>query len=127
MRPFPFISRTNWFHILRIVLGLLMTAHGVMRILDRGIRPFGEFLSAQGFPDGVFIAWAITLFEIAGGITLAMSFLRRPICVVFIFELLMGILLVHASNGWFVVGYTTGGIEYNALLIVCFLTIASED
>ncbi|MDZ4709548.1 MAG: hypothetical protein SH818_14205 [Saprospiraceae bacterium] len=30
-------------------------------------------------------------------------------------EITMGILLVHARQGWFVVGHSTGGIEYSLL------------
>jgi putative oxidoreductase len=39
----------------------------------------------------------------------------------------MGIVLVHARNGWFVVGYSDGGAEYSTLLILCFLLVASTD
>lgn len=127
IRPFPFVSRCFWFRFLRVVLGLSMSAHGVYRILEIGMANFGDFLTQEGFPFGFFLAWVITIFEIAGGFTLALSYFRRPICAAFILELLVGILLVHASNGWFVVGSESGGAEYNTLLIVCFSLIASDD
>lgn len=78
-------------------------------------------------PAGVVFAWGITLFEIAGGLTLAAGYFIRWICAVFIVELLTGILLVHAPIGWFVVGYTSGGMEYSVLLIFSFLVVASTD
>ena len=36
----------------------------------------------------------------------------------------MGIIMVHAGNGWFVVGGSTGGKEYSVLLIISFLFLA---
>ena len=41
-----------------------------------------------------------------------------------IIELSMGIIMMHAGNGWFVVGGGTGGVEYSVLLIVSFLFLA---
>ncbi|MDT9170959.1 hypothetical protein, partial [Escherichia coli] len=44
-------------------------------------------------------------------------------CIFFAVELLFGIILVHYQNGWFVVGHTLGGMEYNVLMIVCFVLV----
>ncbi|HMT29636.1 MAG TPA: DoxX family protein [Bacteroidia bacterium] len=127
MRPFPFVSRCYWHRVLRVILGLSMAAHGVYRIVEVGMSNFGEFLTMEGFPMGFTLGWLVTIFEIAGGLTLALAYFRRPLCAAFIFELLIGILLVHASNGWFVVGSSSGGAEYNTLLIICFSLVASDD
>lgn len=40
-----------------------------------------------------------------------------------IFILVMGIILVHFKEGWFVVGGGRNGVEYNLLLIVVFVHI----
>jgi len=50
---------------LRIVLAVIVAAHGWARLFGGGVAPFGDFLDAQGFPLGLGIAWFITLFEIA--------------------------------------------------------------
>lgn len=39
----------------------------------------------------------------------------------------MGIVLVHAPEGWFVVGLGRNGMEYSVLLIVCLLSLAYQD
>jgi putative oxidoreductase len=39
----------------------------------------------------------------------------------------MGIVLVHAQNGWFVVGPSTGGVEYSILLLLALIVIASRE
>ncbi|MBK9014064.1 MAG: DoxX family protein [Saprospiraceae bacterium] len=125
MKSFPYLSTAQWLNLLRVAVSLFMVAHGVIRIYAGTVGDFGGFLESKGFPLGATIAWGITCFEIVGGTTLALGFFRRWIAAVFILQLLMGIVLVHAPNGWFVVGYTSGGVEYSVLLILCLLLVAS--
>jgi len=103
----------------------MLASHGVMRIYAGTVGGFGEFLGASGFPLGVAVAWGITVFEILGGLALSIGYAVRWIPLVFIIELIVGIILVHAPRGWFVVGYTLGGAEFSTLLIFCFLLVAS--
>ena len=113
--------------IFRTCVPLLLITHGVTRISNGTVGGFGEFLSGNGFPLGFFIAWGITVFEIFGGLSLILGYFVRWICAVFILELATGIILVHANNGWFVVGGGTGGMEYSVLLIVSFFVIAGTS
>lgn len=110
-----------------MAIGLMLMAHGGIRFYAGTVNGFGEFLNAQGFMIGGWLAWGITLFELAGGALLALGYFRRIICIGFIGILFMGIALVHMNNGWFVVGYSSGGAEYSVLLILCLLLIASTD
>jgi putative oxidoreductase len=125
MLQFPFLSTQQWLTLLRVAIGLMMAAHGGIRLYAGTVDGFGGFLESKGFPAGIVIAWAITIFEIAGGVALAFGFYVRAIAAAFILELAMGIILVHAAIGWFVVGYTSGGAEYATLMILCFLLVAS--
>lgn len=113
--------------ILRVYLALTMIIHGVARIYAEGVLPFGEFLNMQGFPLGFYLAWAITIFEIAGGIVLIIGYFIPILAIVFAVQLAVGIILVHASSGWFVVGLGRNGMEYSVLLIVSFLCVAYEN
>lgn len=110
--------------IIRIFLAATMIIHGAARINASGVAPFGEFLTISGFPLGFYLAWAITIFEIIGGIVLAAGYLVPVLASIFAIQLLMGIILVHAKEGWFVVGLGRNGMEYSVLLIICFLAIA---
>lgn len=110
--------------ILRVYIALTMIIHGVARIYAEGVLPFGEFLNMQGFPLGLYLAWAITIFEITGGIVLMIGYFIPILAVVFAVQLAVGIILVHASSGWFVVGLGRNGMEYSVLLIVSFLCMA---
>lgn len=112
---------------LRVGLGVILAAHGVMRVYAGTVNSFGMFLSDSGFPFGAVIAWTLSIFEIAGGAALAAGYFKKIICGIFILELMAGIILVHAKNGWFVVGYTSGGMEYSVLLILCLLLIAADE
>ena len=109
--------------IVRVAAAAMMVIHGVSRIRSGGVAPFGEFLSQNHLPFGTALAWAITVVEIAGGLTLAAGRFVRPLCVWFVLQLLAGIVLVHGREGWFVVGLGRNGVEYSVLLIVCLLAV----
>lgn len=109
---------------LRVLLAATMIIHGVARIYAGGVAPFGEFLKTQSFPYGLYLAWAITIFEIAGGIALAFGYYVPVLAAIFAIHLTLGIVLVHAENGWFVVGLGRNGVEYSVLLVVSFLLTA---
>lgn len=127
MKKFPFINASQMLIVFRIVVALLLVAHGIMRLSAGTVNGFGEFLNSKGFVIGPAIAWFLTLFEIAGGLTMAIGYFVKWIAAIFIIELAMGIILVHAQNGWFVVGHQSGGVEYSVLLIFSLLVIASTS
>lgn len=110
---------------LRIAVATLIFIHGSSRLLTGGVIPFGEFLTESHIPLGTVVAGVITLMEIAGTVTLALGRFVRPLALYFAAELLMGILLVHAREGWFVVGGGRNGMEYSVLLICVFLAVAA--
>ncbi|MGG9964643.1 DoxX family protein [Ferruginibacter sp. SUN106] len=126
MNRFPFISAPHTKTLLRVAIGLIMVSHGIARLSLGTVNEFGELLDIKGLPAGVFIAWTVTILEILAGLILASGHLVRIICLWFILQHIFGIILIHAGNGWFVVGSQTGGIEFSALLIVCLIVIAAN-
>lgn len=112
--------------IVRVTVAILMMVHGIARITLGIVDDFGGFLETRGFPYGLIIAWAITVFEIAGGLLLLLGIVRRALALIFAVELIVGIALVHWTSGWFVVGAGRNGIEYSVLLIACLTAIALE-
>jgi putative oxidoreductase len=113
------------FAVFRALVGVFLFIHGVARVLNHGVTPFGEFLSGQHFPLGLATAWLITIVELVGPVALALGYFVILLSLWFAFELLMGIVLVHGKNGWFVVGGGFNGAEYSVLLILCFLFMAA--
>lgn len=110
-------------HIVRIGVATLLGIHGHARAFAGGVAPFGGFLDATGFPAGLVLAWAITIFEMTGSLCLAAGRGVRVVAPVFIAILAMGMILVHGSAGWFVVGLGRNGCEYSVLLIVCLVAL----
>lgn len=108
--------------LIRFAAAANMIIHGIARIANDGVTPFDGFLSSLGFPP--YSAWVITLFEIAGAVLLMLNRWVIPISGLFILQLLMGIILVHGREGWFVVGAGRNGVEYSVLLIICFISTA---
>jgi putative oxidoreductase len=121
------ISQHQSLVLLRIGISILMMAHGFQRLYYNTVNDFGEFLNAKGFVIGYALAWTITLFELIGGLLLALGKFTRWICFAWMIVITTGIVLVHAQNGWFVVGPSTGGVEYSILLLLVLITLASHD
>ena len=73
---------------------------------------------------GFALAWALTVYEIGGGLLLLVGRWVRLLASVFVLELLGGVVLVHWTEGWFVVGAGRNGMEYSVLLIVALCAVA---
>jgi putative oxidoreductase len=102
---------------LRILISAQLVIHGTYRLITGGVVPFGGHLAEQGLPFGVAIASFITGIEIAGGLSLMAGKFIRPLVGWFVIELVLGIAMVHAREGWFVVGGGRNGMEYSVVLI----------
>ncbi len=101
----------------RLLLALLIGIHGWYR-LSAGTSPgFGDWLATQGIPLPHAVAWGVTLGEVVGSACLAIGLWVRPFALLFMAIYAMGIVLVHAPEGWFVVGGGRNGMEYSVLLI----------
>ncbi|MDR7335638.1 DoxX family protein [Roseateles asaccharophilus] len=112
--------------LLRLTLAGLIAAHGWARLIAGGVVPFGGWLESQGFPFGFAIAASITGIEIVGPLLLVARRFVAPLCLVYMAIYAMGIVLVHAKAGWFVVGLGRNGSEYSVLLIVGLLCVALQ-
>ena len=112
---------------IRIAIAVLLIIHGVARIWLGIVDDFGGFLDATGFPMGVVLAWFLTVMELVGGALLLAGRWARELSVYFAVQLAVGIVLVHASEGWFVVGAGRNGVEYSVLLIVGLLAVAYAE
>ncbi len=115
--------------LLRIAVAVILLTHSVFGIFDNGINDFGNlYLNQIGFaPFGVFIAWSIKVSHMIAAVLLVLNKYIKLAGFVTIFVLIMGIILVHFQEGWFVVGGGRNGVEYNFLLIIVLLVIMYPD
>lgn len=127
MNDFPFFTSNASLILLRIALAIIFLSHSIVRIANATIGQFADFLESKGFSFGIGWVWAITVFELGGGILLASGVFKKWISAGFIFMLIVGIILIHADLGWFVGEHGTGGSEYSFILIAALLTVAASD
>lgn len=115
----------NGILLLRIAVAIILISHSVIGMFDNGINDFGNlYLNQIGFaPFGVFLAWAIKLSHVIAAVLLLLNYQVKLAGFITIFVLVMGIILVHFKEGWFVVGGGRNGVEYNFLLIISLLAI----
>lgn len=110
--------------IVRIGAAALLWIHGLYRLYVGGSADFGAWLETQHIP--AFVAWMITIFEcISPPLLMARRFVR-PLVAVHMLILIGGIVMVHAPEGWWVVGAGRNGMEYSVLLLICLAAMFRE-
>ncbi|MBZ4189653.1 DoxX family protein [Niabella beijingensis] len=110
--------------LLRFAVSVILLVHSVPGMFDGGVNGFGLYLNESGFaPLGVPLAWVIKLSHIGAAVCLLMNKWVTIACSITILILVMGIIMVHYKEGWFVVGGGRNGMEFNFLLIFVLLAI----
>ncbi|MBR9867427.1 MAG: DoxX family protein [Oceanospirillales bacterium] len=100
--------------LLRIALGTMYLAHGLLKLLVFTPEGTAGFFSSLGLPG--FFGPVTMALEIAGGVALILGVYARWVAVVLIPVLLGAVILVHGANGWGF-GNQGGGWEYPVFLI----------
>src|SRR5688572_100833 len=121
------ISQRHALIALRVMIGIIMMAHGFQRLYFGTVGEFGGWLNSQGFIIGTALAWSITLFELIGGAVLVAGFFVRWISLAWMLVIIPGIFMVHLQHGWYVVGPSTGGVEYSLLILTCLVVLGASD
>lgn len=112
--------------IVRVALAVLIFIHGAYRAShwDPNVTGFGDWLSSMGFPQGLYWAAAVTIYELVGPLFILARRFVTIACLGHIAILGLGAYLVHYPDGWFVVGAGRNGMEYSALLLVGLAAVA---
>jgi len=112
--------------VLRIALAAVFIMHGIPSIFTGSVNNFGnQYLNQVGFaPIGLPLAWAIKLSHVACAILLILNRYIRLAAFTTIPILVAGIIMIHAAEGWFVVGGGRNGVEFNVLLISALVYLA---
>lgn len=102
--------------LLRLSLGTLFIAHGLLKVLVFTIPGTIGFFESLGYPYSTYIAFAVIAAEIGGGVLLIAGVFTRTIALLLV-PLLVGATLYHLPNGW-AFSSPKGGWEYPALWTV---------
>jgi|ERR671912_693373 putative oxidoreductase len=112
--------------VLRIILAAVFFMHGIPSIFTGAVNNFGDlYLNEMGFaPIGLPLAWMIKLSHVACAVLLILNRYIRVAALITIPILVAGIIMIHAAEGWFVVGAGRNGVEFNVLLIGVLVYLA---
>jgi len=106
--------------LLRISLGTLAIAHGLLKVLVFTVPGTVQFFASIGYPP--IVAYLTIFAELAGGTALLLGIYTRTVALAMI-PVLIGATLTHAGNGW-VFSSASGGWEFPAFWTVMLLVQA---
>jgi len=111
--------------VVRLIVGIIMLAHGWQKLTAIGPANFGQSLLApNGVPFPIFMGYLVTFTEVIGGILLIVGLLSRLAALSLTINLLIATLMVNMHVGLL---SSTGGVgaELPLALIAGFLAILS--
>ena len=110
--------------VLRVVLGVIFTAHGAQKLFGAfggpGLEGTAGFHGQLGIKPPYLMAVLAGLAEFVGGILVAVGFLTPIASVALVVVMAVAILTVHLKNGFFA---QSGGYELNLALAAMALTL----
>lgn len=127
-------TRDAWALVpLRLVVGLGFAVHGYAKVA-RGPEHFGVILHAMSVPAPELMAWATSLLELIGGISVMMGAFVLPLSIPLIIVMATAMFGVHFRYGfssvrlqaWSTSGAVFGpvGYELNLLYVAALLVLA---
>ena len=119
------MPQLNTTFVLRLAIAIILIMHSVPGMFNNGVNDFGNlYLNEIGFaPFGLLVAWSIKLSHVFAAICFIVEKYVKAAGLITILVLIVGIVMVHLPDGWFVVGGGRNGVEFNFLLIAAIVTI----
>lgn len=109
------------FLLARIILGVILIAHGWDKFAITGLEGVSGFFESLGIPAPGFAAPLAALIEILGGVAIILGAFTRIAAAVIALDMLFAALFAHISSGIFVSNNgweLTGAIGAGALLLI---------
>lgn len=105
--------------ILRVSLGTVLIAHGLLKVLVFTIPGTVGFFESIGIPG--WMAYLVIMGELGGGVLLILGIYTSQISLA-ILPILLGASYVHIGNGW-MFSNENGGWEYPVFLCITSVTV----
>ncbi|MDO5067877.1 MAG: DoxX family protein [Propionibacteriaceae bacterium] len=106
----------------RIVMGVVMVAHGWHRWQNEGVSAEATLLESLGLPNPALMIWLVIGFEVIGGILLIFG-LATPLVGFGLLVLNCAIILLIRGDHFYA---HDGGWEYNAVMAVVGLMLMAH-
>lgn len=103
--------------ILRVVLGVILIAHGYPKLRD--LKGTSAWMGALGFRPGIVFALVAGILEVFGGLALIAGFLTQGIAVLVVLQFLVIIFKVNRAKG------LKGGYELDLLIAATAALLAT--
>ncbi|MEJ7819187.1 MAG: DoxX family protein [Rubrobacteraceae bacterium] len=108
----------------RVILGIIMTAHGFQKLTQMGAGAFGEqVLGGLGVPAPVLMGYVVTFVELLGGVLLIVGLLSRLSALLLTINLIVALFLVKLGVGLIASPESGAGAELDLALIAGFLVV----
>lgn len=106
--------------ILRLALGVMLLAHGLLKVLVFTPSGTAQFFQSVGLPG--WLAYVAIAMELGGGLVMLAGYRTRLVALGLV-PLMLGAAGVHWGNGW-VFSVPNGGWEYPAFLAIALVVQA---
>lgn len=118
----PSILRDIFGLLARLVIGVVLIAHGYQKLFENGMDAAGQSFAQMGVPAAGIAVWVAALIELIGGILMILGLFQLVVGVLITINMLGAFFIVHISNGVFV---TNNGFELVLTIAALALMIAT--
>jgi putative oxidoreductase len=109
--------------IARVLLGVVLFAHGWQKLLIYGIAQVHQQFETLGIPLAIISSSFVTFVEFVGGALLIVGALTPLVCLLHMIVMIGAASFVHVANGIFA---TDGGWELVGVIACCELLLATH-
>src|SRR5688572_16749593 len=109
--------------IARVLLGVVLFAHGWQKLLIYGIAQVHQQFETLGIPLAIISSSFVTFVEFVGGALLIVGALTPLVCLLHMIVMIGAASFVHVSNGIFA---ADGGWELVGVIACCELLLATH-
>ena len=107
--------------ILRLVVGIVFTAHGAQKLFVIGVGAVAHMFQGMGIPFAHAAAIVVAIVEFAGGIALILGLVTRYAALLLAIDMAVAVGKVHLHNGLFA---NKGGYEFPLTLLAACVMLA---
>lgn len=108
----------------RVIVGVIMTAHGLQKLTQMGAGTFGEqMLGGLGVPAPLLMGYVVTFVELVGGILLILGLFSRLAALLLAINLTVALFLVKLQVGLIAPPESGAGAELDLALISGLLAV----